>query len=60
MILLDVPDEKLLSLANDIPEPKTSEILLPASKKTPTASDLKIDITETLEVAVEESKDDKN
>ena len=32
MLLLDVPDEKLLSLANDIPEPKPSEIL-PATKK---------------------------
>ena len=38
MLLLDVPDEKLLSLANDIPEPKPSEIL-PATKKTVTGSD---------------------
>ena len=26
MLLLDVPDEKLLTLANEIPEPKTNHI----------------------------------
>ena len=55
MMLLDVPDEKLITLAKDIPEKLHSEIpALPASgsarkaKKKPAGAEEPLDITEGL------------
>ena len=53
MLLLDVPDEKLLTLANEIPEPKTNHISNANAAETNfkhlKKTDEAIDITEDLQ-----------
>ena len=54
MLLLDVPDNKLLSLANDIPEPATKAAT--TSMAQPAATD-RIDITAEHETKPKEPKE---